>query len=567
MPSMGKTRKSFLTAFAALALLAPLTLSTLPAQSASFRPPRSAFGQVVSTSKIANAIGLEVLKKGGNAIDAAVAVGYALAVVHPVAGNLGGGGFAVIHLKDGTDATLDFRETAPGKARRDMFLDEKGEVVKDKSVDGHLAAGVPGTVAGLSAMLDRYGELPLSELIEPSIEFAEKGYSINVRQAETFQEYAPRLKKFPATRKYFFKKDGTPYREGEKLVQKDLAKTLRLISQQGPDAFYQGKIADLIERDMAKNGGIITREDLKKYRPLWRSPVKGSYRGYEIVSMGPPSSGGTHLIEMLNILEGYPLASYGHNSAQSVHFLTEAMRRAYADRSEYMGDPDFVKIPLKNLLSKEYAARLRCGIEAEKATSSKNLPGNVLHEGNNTTHFSVADHEGNAVSITTTLNDYYGAKAAVDGAGFFLNDEMDDFSVKPGVPNNYGLVGGDANAIAPYKRPLSSMSPSIVLKNKKLFMVVGSPGGARIITTVLQVVLNVIDHGMNIQEAVDAPRIHHQWLPDELRIEKRGLSRDTLELLKERGHEVVVRSPMGDVNAILIDQGIMDGAGDPRNEF
>ncbi|MDR3560421.1 MAG: gamma-glutamyltransferase [Negativicutes bacterium] len=551
-----------------VAILIPLAHHT---QAASFRPEKSTAGMVVSTQKIASDIGRQVLKDGGNAVDAAVAVGYALAVVHPVAGNLGGGGFAIIHLAGGQTVALDFRETAPGKASRDMYLDAKGEVIKDASVEGYLAAGVPGTVAGMSAMLQRYGTKSLAELIKPAVQYAENGFTISGRQAETFREYSARLGKFASTRKYFLKPDGSTYSEGEILIQKDLAATLRLIASKGPDSFYKGEIAGLIAGDMAANGGIITKDDLAGYRPVWREPVKGTYRGCEIISMAPPSSGGTHIIQMLNILEGYDLKALGFNSSASVHLMAEAMRHAYADRSEFMGDPDFVTVPVKGLISKSYAAQIRSQIDPDRATPSSMVkPGDPgVHEGSNTTHYSVVDKWGNAVAVTYTVNDYYGCGAAVNGAGFLLNNEMDDFSIKPGVPNLYGLVGGDANAVEPYKRPLSSMSPSVVLKDGKLYMVVGSPGGARIITTVLQVILNVVDHGMNIREAVDAPRVHMQWLPDEIRIERNGLSQDVIDKLTAMGYTVVVKAPMGDVNAIIIDPatGVMYGAGDPRNEF
>jgi len=540
-------------------------------QAASARPDKSSVGMVMSTQKIANDIGMQVLKEGGNAIDAAVAVGYALAVVHPVAGNIGGGGFAVIHTAVGENVTLDFREVAPGKATWDMYLDKDGNVIPNASVEGYLAAGVPGTVAGLSAMLNRYGSKNLATLIQPAINYAENGFNVTARQAETFNEYAPRLKKFASSKQYFLKSDGSNYKEGEVFVQKDLAKTLRLIAQKGPDAFYKGEIAELIAKDMSANGGIITKEDLAKYKPIWREPVKGTYRGYDIISMSPPSSGGTHIIQILNVLEGFDLKSMGYGSSQAVHVLAEAMRYAYADRSEFMGDPDYIKIPLKGLISKDYAAEIRSKIDLNKATPSTDVkPGQpAMHEGTNTTHYSIVDKWGNAVSITYTINDYYGSGAAVKGAGFLLNNEMDDFSIKPGVANIYGLVGGDANAIEPYKRPLSSMSPTIILKEGKLFMVVGSPGGSRIITTVQQVISNVIDYDMNIREAVDAPRVHMQWQPDELRIEKNGLVKDVVNNLTVMGYKVVTRGNMGDVNAILIDpsSGIMYGSGDPRNEF
>ncbi|HWQ61682.1 MAG TPA: gamma-glutamyltransferase [Negativicutes bacterium] len=540
-------------------------------EAASARPEKSSVGMVMTTQKIANEVGMQVLRDGGNAVDAAVAVGYALAVVHPVAGNLGGGGFAVIHTAAGDDVTLDFRECAPGKATRDMYLDQSGNVIPNASVEGYLAAGVPGTVAGMSAMLKRYGSRSLAALMVPAIKYAENGFTITARQAETFREYAPRLSKFASSKQYFLKADGSTYKEGEVLVQKDLAKTLNLIAQQGPDAFYKGVIAELIAKDMAANGGIVTKEDLGKYQPIWREPVKGSYRGFDIVSMSPPSSGGTHIVQILNVLEGYDLKSMGYGSSQAVHVLAEAMRYAYADRSEFMGDPDFVNVPVKGLTSKDYAAAIRAKIEPDKATPSSDVrPGQpTLHEGTNTTHYSIVDRWGNAVAITYTINDYYGCGAAVSGAGFLLNNEMDDFSVKPGVPNIYGLVGGDANAVEPYKRPLSSMSPTIVLEDGKLFMVVGSPGGSRIITTVLQVISNVIDHDMNIREAIDAPRVHMQWLPDELRIEKNGLVKDVVDKLTAMGYKVVVRGNMGDVNAIVVDQGsgTICGAGDSRNEF
>ena len=549
-------------------LTAPLNGVVL---AASARPDKSSIGVVVSTQKIASNIGLQVLKDGGNAFDAAVAVGYALAVVHPVAGNIGGGGFAIIHTAAGDNVALDFREMAPGKATRDMYLDKDGNVIPKSSTDGYLAAGVPGTVAGMSALLNKYGTKSLATLMQPAIKYAEDGFGVSERQAETFKEHAPRLSKFASSRKYFLKPDGSTYKEGETVIQKDLAKTLRMIAQQGPDAFYKGDIAELIAKDMAANGGLITTEDLAKYKPIWREPVKGTYRGYEILSMSPPSSGGTHILQILNVVEGHDLKSLGFGSSATVHAMAEAMRYAYADRSEFMGDPDFLKVPVKGLISKEYAAEIRAKIDPAKATPSSQVrPGTPgMYEGTNTTHYSIVDKFGNAVSITYTINDYYGSAAAVNGAGFLLNNEMDDFSIKPGVPNIYGLVGGAANAVEPYKRPLSSMSPTIVLKDGKIYMVVGSPGGSRIITTVLQVISNVIDHDMNIREAVDAPRIHMQWLPDELRIEKNGLAKDVIDSLTAMGYKVVVRGSMGDVNAILVDpvSGVMYSSSDPRNEF
>jgi gamma-glutamyltranspeptidase/glutathione hydrolase len=538
---------------------------------ASFRPEKSVDGAVIATSKFATEAGMKVLRTGGNAVDAAVCVGYTMAVTHPVAGNLGGGGFAVIRTADGKIYSLDFREMAPGQATRNMYLDAAGNVVPKLSLDGYLAAGVPGTVAGMSAMLERFGTKKLSELMQPAIKYAEKGFVVSARNAETFKEHQPRLSKYASSRRYFLKPDGSTYREGDLLVQKDLAKTLRAIAERSSKVFYEGSIADLIEKDMKANGGIITKEDMKRYKPIWREPVRGNYRGYEIVSMGPPSSGGTHIIQMLNILEGFDLKAMGSHSAATVNVMAEAMRFAYADRSEFMGDPDFVKVPIDTLISKDYAERLRKRIEPGRATPSDQVrPGTSFKkEGSNTTHYSVVDRWGNAVSITYTINDYYGSAAAVNGAGFLLNNEMDDFAIKPGVPNLYGLLGGDANAVEPYKRPLSSMSPTIVLKDNQVLMVVGSPGGARIITTVMQVILNVIDQGMTIREAVDAPRVHLQWLPDELRIEKNGLSADTVEKLTAMGYKIQVRANMGDVNAIMVDSTnkVFLIASDPRNEF
>jgi len=562
--------RRFHWAFLWACLIAFLVVFSSIAQTASFRPEKGINGAIVATSKYATEAGLRVLSDGGNAIDAAVTVGYTMAVTHPVAGNLGGGGFALIRMADGKIYSLDFREMAPGKATRTMFLDAAGNAVPRLSLDGYVAAGVPGSVAGMSAMLDKFGTKKLAYLIQPAIDYADKGFVISARNAETFVEHKERLSKYVSSRKYFFKPDGSTYKEGDVLVQKDLAKTLRLIAKQGPKAFYDGHIADLIEKDMKANGGIMTKDDLRRYKPIWRDPVRGTYRGYEIISMGPPSSGGTHIIQMLNILEGYDLQTMGQNSAASVNVMAEAMRFAYADRSEYMGDPDFIKVPVETLTSKAYADRLRARIHQGQATPSDQVrPGTSLPEGSNTTHYSVVDRWGNAVSITYTINDYYGSAAAVDGAGFLLNNEMDDFAIKPGVPNLYGLVGGDANAVEPLKRPLSSMSPTIVLKDGQVYMILGSPGGSRIITTVMQVILNVIDHGMTIREAVDAPRVHLQWIPDELRVEKNGLSADTIAKLTTMGYKIEVRANMGDVNAIMVDprNKVFLMASDPRNEF
>lgn len=551
-----------------------LVLSTPPggADAAAPAPLKNRDGMVVSSHPLATAAGQAVLNAGGNAIDAAVAVGYALAVVHPAAGNIGGGGFAVIHTADGANTVLDFREKAPLKATRDMYLDAKGEVVPKLSTVGYLAAGVPGTVAGMSAMRDKFGTKKLAELMAPAIGYAEKGYRINARQDAGLAKVAPVMATFASSRKYFLKPDGQPYKEGDLFVQKDLAATLRLIAKEGPKAFYRGKIAALIDADMRKNGGIVTKEDLAKYAVAWRTPVTGAYRGYEIVSMSPPSSGGTHIVQILNVMENADITGMGFGSSAADHVMAEAMRYAYADRSEYMGDPDFVKVPVAKLTDKAYAKSIFDKIQANanKATPSKDVkPGFGPLEGSNTTHYSVVDKMGNAVAVTYTINDSYGSAAAVMGAGFLLNNEMDDFSIKPGVPNIYGLIGGTANAVAPEKRPLSSMSPTIVLKDGKVCLVVGSPGGSRIITTTLQVISNVIDHGMTISEAVMAPRLHMQWVPDELRIEKYGMAPDVRKALEGMGYTVVVKDPMGDVNAITVDQktGMIYGSTDPRAEF
>jgi gamma-glutamyltranspeptidase/glutathione hydrolase len=542
-------------------------------EAAAYPPLRGeANGLVVSSHRLADAIGQQVLDNGGNAVDAAVAVGYALAVVLPAAGNLGGGGFAIIHSAGKDTIAADFREKAPLAATRDMYLDKDGNVIPDASTVGYKAAGVPGTVAGLNSMLAKYGTKPLSEIIAPSIKLAEEGFVTNEFGAITMADYAERFALFESSKKYFLKPDGTTYKEGELFVQKDLAAVLKRIAEQGDDGFYKGATAQLIADDMAKNGGLITLKDLEEYNVAWRKPISGTYRGYDIISMSPPSSGGTHVMQILNVMENADIGALGFASSETLHITAEAMRYAYADRSEYMGDPDFVDVPVDKLTSKEYAKSIYDKITAAKKAipSSEVKPGlSELKEGTNTTHYSVVDKNGNAVSVTYTINDWYGCGAAVMGAGFLLNNEMDDFAAKAGVPNIYGLVGSDANCIAPGKRPLSSMSPSLVLKDGKLFMVVGSPGGSRIITTVLQVISNVIDHGMNIGEAVEAPRIHMQWLPNELRVEKYGVVKDVEEKLAGMGYNVSVQEPMGDVNAILIDPQTKEifGSHDPRREF
>ncbi len=566
-------RRSFLKTIG-LGVIA-LSLGLLSPLSAASYPPikNTKVGLALSSHPLASEIGQKVLEDGGNAIDAAVAIGFALAVVHPAAGNIGGGGFAVIHLANGENVALDFREKAPLKATKNMFLDKQGNVVPKLSEDGYLAAGVPGTVAGMEAMLKKYGTKKLSQLIDPAIKLAENGYVISQRQAETLKEARERFLKYASSKKYFFKKGHLDYQEGDLFVQKDLAKTLNQIKTLGAKGFYQGQVAELIEKDMKKNGGIITKEDLASYNVKWRKPVVGSYRGYKIISMSPPSSGGTHLIQILNVMENADLSALGYGASKNIHIAAEAMRQAYADRSVYMGDADFVSVPVDKLINKAYAKKIFDAIQPDTVTPSSQIkPGmGQLHEGSNTTHYSVADRWGNAVSVTYTINASYGSAASIDGAGFLLNNEMDDFSIKPGNPNLYGLVGGDANAIEANKRPLSSMSPTIVLKNNKVFMVVGSPGGSRIITTVLQVISNVIDYNMNISEAVSAPRFHMQWLPDELRIEKFGMPADVKDNLTKMGYQIVTKPVMGDVNAIQVlpktKGSVFYGSTDPRKEF
>lgn len=510
-------------------------------------------GMVATQEALATEVGIDILRQGGNAIDAGVAVGFALAVTLPRAGNLGGGGFMLIHsAKTGEAVALDFRETAPSAAGRDMYLDDKNEVDEQRLRYSYQSAAVPGTVAGLTLALERYGHLPLRQVIAPAIRLAEQGFPVSEDLAATLQEARERLSHWPESLKIFFKAGGIPYQPGDLLIQRDLAQSLKAIADQGARAFYDGVIAEKIAADMKANGGLITMADLKNYRPLIRQPVKGSYRGYEILSMPPPSSGGVHLIQILNILEHFPIGELGHNGAATLHLMAEAMKYAYADRSQYLGDPAFVQVPVEGLIAKGYAAELAKRIDPHRPRPATEIePGDPLaYESDQTTHFSVMDGAGNIVSCTYTLNFSYGSGITAAGTGILLNNEMDDFSAKPGVPNAYGLIGGDANAIEPGKRPLSSMTPTIVLKDGKPFLATGSPGGPRIITTVLQILMNVIDHGLNIAAATLAPRIHHQWLPDELRVEQ-GLSPDTIRLLEGMGHRVVVLDSMGSTQSIV----------------
>ncbi len=550
----------------AMLLIVTLTHSAEISDGERMSPVQGRSGMVVTSHFLATESALEVLKKGHNAIDAAVTAAFSLAVTQPRSGNIGGGGFMLISSEQKNEVVaIDYREKAPAGATTDMFLDKEGKVDTQLSRFSHLAAGVPGTVAGLAFALEKYGTISLKEAMAPAIRLAEDGFVVTPNFSAELKEKAAMLKKWQSSARIFYKPDGGFYEPGDLFVQKDLAATLRRIAERGAREFYEGRTAELLVKEMADHGGLITREDLKNYSPVKREPVHGKYRGYDIYSMSPPSSGGVHVVQILNILEGYPIREFGHNSARTIHLMAEAMKRAYADRSLYLGDEDFTKVPIAGLTSKFYAAKIREGIDMEKATPSSLIaPGKPQpFESNDTTHFSVADAFGNAVSNTYTINFSYGSGIVVEGAGFLLNNEMDDFSAKPGVPNAYGLIGGEANKIEPNKRMLSSMSPTIVKHQGKNFLVTGSPGGARIITTTLQVIMNVIDHGLNIQSAVTAPRIHHQWLPDELRIEE-GISPDTVKLLKAMGYQVTRQEAMGAIQSILLKDGIMYGGADPR---
>ncbi len=533
-----------------------------------FHPVKAQHGMVASVDAMATRVGVEILRQGGNAVDAAVAVGFALAVTHPQAGNLGGGGFMLLRTASGRATAIDFREMAPGHSSRDMFLDKQGNADSKLSLTSHLASGTPGTVAGLALAAQKYGTLPLSTLLAPAIKLAREGIPVNDALADDLKTYGKEvLITHPNSKAIFYKPDGTPWQKGDRLVQKNLAHSLQLIARQGPDAFYKGEIADEIAGEMAQHGGLISKADLAAYRAVERTPVSGTYRGYEVFSMPPPSSGGIHIVQILNILENFDLAKMGFGSADAMQVMAEAEKYAYADRSEYLGDPDFVKVPWQALTSKAYAKTLAQQIDVAKARPSSEIkPGKLEpYESNQTTHFSVVDKQGNAVAVTYTLNTYFGSGIVAGNSGILMNNEMDDFSAKPGTPNVYGLVGGEANAVQPAKRPLSSMSPTIVAKGGKTWLVTGSPGGSRIITTVLQMVVNSIDFGMNVAEATNAPRFHHQWLPDQLRVEK-GFSPDTLRLLENKGQHVKVLPSMGSTQSIMIGpDGMLYGASDPRS--
>ncbi len=522
---------------------------------------------VVSQEKRATQVGVEVLHNGGNAVDAAVAVAFALAVTHPQAGNLGGGGFMLIRRADGTATAIDYRETAPRAATRDMFLDERGEYDPKKSRDSGLAVGVPGTVDGLALALEKYGsgQFKLSDLIAPAIALARGGVPVEDDLADSLPRAAPRLARFPASAKIFLKPAGAPLAPGDRLVQLDLAKSLETIAREGSRGFYEGEIAQKIVDSARRAGGILTREDFEDYRAVERAPLRGSYRGHQIISVPPPSSGGVHLIEMLNILEGHGLEGLGARSPAALHLMIESMKRAYADRARFLGDADQVSVPVERLISKSHAAYLRATIDPEHATPAPALrPTSGPHEGDHTTHFSVIDRFGNAVSNTYTLNFNYGLGLVAEGTGILLNNELDDFSAKPGAPNAFGLVGGEANAPGPGKRPLSSMAPTIVLDDGKPWLITGSPGGSRIITIVLQVILDVIDFHEDIAQAVSAPRVHHQWLPDVVAAEA-GFPEATIRQLEALGHTIHVGGAWGSANSILIAPDAITGAADPRS--
>ncbi|EPP1218141.1 TPA: gamma-glutamyltransferase [Morganella morganii] len=510
-------------------------------------------GMVVSSQHLASQAGADILKAGGNAVDAAVAVGYAQAVVNPCCGNIGGGGFMTLHLADGKNIFINFRETAPASASADMYLDKDGNLIKDASLYGYLAAGVPGTVKGLDYALEKYGTMKREQVMAPAIKLARDGFILTRADTDVLDTTTARFKQDPEAARIFLKPDGSAFQPGDRLIQTDLANTLERIAKEGPPAFYEGDIPQIVEKASQAGGGKLTAKDFADYTISEVAPVTCTYRGYEFISAPPPSSGGVTICQTLNILEGYDLKAMGFNSADYIHTLTEAMRHSYMDRNTFLGDPAFVKNPTEKLTSKAYAEELRKEIIPGKATPSAQVqPGTGPHEKPETTHYSVVDNKGNAVSTTYTINGRFGAVVIPPGTGFFLNDEMDDFTTKIGEKNMYGLVQGERNAIAPGKRPLSSMSPTIVTKDGKIFLVLGSPGGSRIISITLQTALNIIDHGMAPQEAVNAPRIHHQWLPDEVYYEQRGVSKDSLNLLDKMGYKMVEQTPWGAAELIMV---------------
>jgi gamma-glutamyltranspeptidase/glutathione hydrolase len=524
-----------------------------PVLAASLPPVESSQGMVVSAQRLASEVGVDILKQGGNAVDAAVAVGYALAVTHPCCGNIGGGGFMLIHLANGKDTVIDFRETAPLAALPDMYLDKAGKVIPDASSEGYKAVGVPGTVIGLETALTRYGTMTRHQVMAPAITLAEQGFVLADPDAQILAGGAKDFAKQPNAAAIFLNK-GKPYAAGDRFTQPQLAATLKQIATGGPDVFYNGPIAQTIVSASQANGGILSLDDFKLYQAVEREPLRCHYRGYDIAAIPPPSSGGVTLCEILGILEDYPLATLGYHSAASLHLMVEAMRHAFVDRNSTLADPAFVKSPIARLLSADYIAEIRAAIDPDKATPSSSLTTNTSphKEGSETTHYSVIDAKGNAVGVTFTINNYFGAKVIAGDTGFFLNDEMDDFTSKPGTANGFGLVQGEANKIEPRKRPLSSMSPVLVSKDGKPYLLLGSPGGSRIITALVETIVNVIDYGMDIQSAVDAPRFHHQWLPDTIYLEPFALSADTQEQLKNEGYSFKIQRPWAAVEAIVI---------------
>ena len=549
------------------AIVAIGVTTSAPGRAASVAPVAAENGMVVSAQHLATQVGIEVLKRGGNAVDAAVAVGYALAVAYPAAGNLGGGGFMTIQLADGRKTFLDFRETAPKGATANMYLDKDGNVIAGLSTKGHLAVGVPGSVAGMEYAREKYGTMKRADVIAPALQLAEDGFVLDQGDVSMLQTSTKDFQDDPASGAIFLN-NGKPFQVGERLTQHELAETLREISKRGTDGFYKGWVGAAIVASSQAGKGLLTQEDLDNYKVRELAPVECNYRGYHVVSAPPPSSGGVVICEILNILEGYPLKELGYHSAQAVHYQIEAMRHAYVDRNSYLGDPDFVKNPLERLLDKNYAAKIRAVIDPAKAGVSKDIkPGVPPHEGSNTTHYSIADKEGNAVSVTYTLNDWFGAKVTAAKTGVLLNDEMDDFTAKVGVPNLYGLVQGEANSIVPGKRPLSSMSPTIVTRDGKPVMVVGTPGGSRIITAVLLTMINAIDYGMDAQEAVDMPRFHQQWLPEATNLEDFTLSPDTRKILEGMGHKFGPPQPANHLAVIIVGAPSLDGKPVGSNRF
>jgi gamma-glutamyltranspeptidase / glutathione hydrolase len=527
-------------------------------------------GMVAATHPEASKVGVEILKAGGNAIDAAVAINFALSVVHPAAGNIGGGGFLVFRDKKGKAFTLDYREKAPESSSRDMYLDPQGNVIQGLSFVGHLASGTPGTVDGMVEMHKRFGKLPWATIVQPAIDLAKNGVKLTAREARGLNRIKDDLLKFNPDKKYFLKSDGTEWKEGDMLLQPDLSETLKRIQQQGRKGFYEGETAQLLLAEMQRGKGIITQKDLDNYHAQWREPLLTDYKNYKVIGMPPPSSGGIALAQLLKFVEKYPLNRWGWHTDSTTQVMIEAERRVFADRAKWLGDPDFVKVPINELIDNQYLAKRWKDFDFNKATDSKSIGGGVIpaYESTETTHFSVVDKDGNAVAITTTLNNSYGNRVVVGGGGFLMNDEMDDFSVKPGHPNAYGLIGNEANSIRPNKRMLSSMTPTIIEKDGKLLMVVGTPGGSTIITSVFQVVLNVLEHNMNMQQAVDAFRFHHQWLPDKTTFEQGGFSEKTLQRMKEKGYLMEMqKNTIGRMDCILVlPDGRLEGGADVRSD-